>query len=506
MAPVSSPGQPLQVIGRYALFDALAAGGMATVHLGRLLGPVGFARTVAIKRLHEQFAADPEFVTSFLDEARLAARIRHPNVVPTLDVVADQGQLFLVMEYVQGESVSRLLKLLKKRDAVMPLRIAVATVAGALQGLHAAHEARSEKGEALCIVHRDVSPQNILLGADGVPRVLDFGVAKAVGRLHTTHSGGLKGKLAYMSPEQVRGLPVDRRSDVFAASIVLWEMLTHSRLFGADNEAAMLDWVLTKPIPPPSTLAPDVLPDLDAVVLKGLERDPERRWQTAREMALALEDCIPLPSAAQISAWVEGVASATLHERAERVAEVESATSDAGDHKSAVLAELRASEPATRADTPAFASSPFASVPPGEVQTGSRSAAISLVTSTPPGPTHSRLLVPLLAAVLGLLVVTLGTVLWMLGRAEPSTAATPPEVSVARTGEPAAPAQPSAPPSAAAEAPSAEPASTPVAPSASPAPPRTAPRPKPPKPAADCSVPFVRDELGRKIWKKECLE
>ncbi len=494
MAPASSSGQPLQVIGRYALFDALAAGGMATVHLGRLLGPVGFARTVAIKRLHQQFASDPEFVTAFLDEARLAARIRHPNVVPTLDVVADQGQLFLVMEYVQGESVSRLLKLLQKRDAVMPLRIAVATVAGALHGLHAAHDARSEKGDPLCIVHRDVSPQNILLGADGVPRVLDFGVAKAVGRLHTTHSGGLKGKLAYMSPEQVRGSSVDRRSDVFAASIVLWEMLTHSRLFGADNEAAMLDWVLTKPIPSPSALSPDVLPDLDAVVLKGLERDPEQRWQTAREMALALEDCIPLPSAAQISAWVEGVASVTLHERAERVAEVESATSDPGDRRSALMAELRAGETPTRADTPAFAAAA-----PADVQTGSRSAALSLAASNPPKAPPRRLLVPLLGAVAVLLAAALGTVLWVL--AHPGSGATP-LPSVAAGPSPThteAPATPSASTTPATSAPA------PPAPSAA-APASSAPKPRPaPKVGVDCSVPFVRDPLGRKIWKKECL-
>jgi len=492
MALAGSSGQPQQVIGRYALFDALAAGGMATVHLGRLLGPVGFARTVAIKRLHDQFAADPEFVTAFLDEARLAARIRHPNVVPTLDVVADQGQLFLVMEYVQGESISRLLKLLKKRDAVMPLRIAVAVVAGALHGLHAAHEARSEKGEPLCIVHRDVSPQNILLGADGVPRVLDFGVAKAVGRLHTTHEGGLKGKLAYMSPEQVRGAPIDRRSDVFAASIVLWEMLTHERLFGADNEAAMLEWVQSKPIPPPSERCKDVLPDLDAVVLKGLERDPARRWQTAREMALALEECIPLPSAAQISTWVESVASTMLHERAERVAEVESATSDAGHGRSAVLNELRAGELPTRADTPAFPSAP-----PPDVQTGSRSAALSLAASTPPSPQRSERHVALLGVLVGVALVMLGVLVWTLTRSEPvagvapavtpAPAARPPEVPTARQPEP--PAVSAAPPAA----------------SSAPAPPPKPSVPRPVKGGVDCSVPFVRDERGVKIWRKECL-
>src|SRR5262245_394878 len=150
---------------------------MATVHLGRLLGPVGFSRTVAIKRLHAQFATDPEFVSMFLDEARLAARIRHPNVVPTLDVVATEGELFVVMEYVHGESLSRLIKEEARNGRRIPPRIAASLISGTLQGLHAAHEARDERGNPLNIVHRDVSPQNILVGSDGIARVLDFGVA-----------------------------------------------------------------------------------------------------------------------------------------------------------------------------------------------------------------------------------------------------------------------------------------------------------------------------------------
>src|SRR5262245_51026591 len=172
----------MSVIGRYALHGELASGGMATVHLGRLLGPVGFSRTVAIKRLHAQYAQDPEFVSMFLDEARLAARIRHPNVVPTLDVVATSGELFLVMEYVPGESLSRLARAARDRMERMPPRIVSAIMSGVLHGLHAAHEAKSERGEPLGIVHRDVSPQNVLVGTDGVARVLDFGVAKAAGR------------------------------------------------------------------------------------------------------------------------------------------------------------------------------------------------------------------------------------------------------------------------------------------------------------------------------------
>ena len=245
------PKAPLRVIGRYALYDAIASGGMATVHLGRLLGPVGFSRTVAIKRSHPEIATDPEFVSMFLDEARLAARIRHPNVVSTLDVVALEGELFFVMDYVQGESLSRLMRASKLLEQKIPPAIACTILAGVLHGLHAAHEAKSERGEPLNIVHRDVSPQNILVGVDGIARVLDFGVAKAVGRIATTREGQIKGKLAYMAPEQLSG-DNSRQSDIYAAAVVLWEVLTGERLFQADNPGELLNLVLHRKVPAPS--------------------------------------------------------------------------------------------------------------------------------------------------------------------------------------------------------------------------------------------------------------
>ena len=193
---------------------------MASVHLGLLLGAVGFSRTVAIKRLHRQYAQDPDFVAMFLDEARLVARIRHPNVVPTLDVTVTDGELFLVMEYIPGESLTRLIREGTSRSDRMQPNVAATIIAGVLHGLHAAHEARGERNEPLGIVHRDVSPQNVLVGTDGAPRVLDFGVAKAAGRLQTTREGQLKGKLAYMAPEQFEGIAT-RASDVYSASVVL---------------------------------------------------------------------------------------------------------------------------------------------------------------------------------------------------------------------------------------------------------------------------------------------
>ncbi len=316
-----------KVIGRYALFDEIASGGMATVHIGRLVGEVGFSRTVAIKRLHPQLSKDPEFVAMLVDEARLAARIRHPNVVPTLDAVKTEQELFLVMEYVHGESFHYLLKQGRKAGTPIPPRYVVPIVAGVLHGLHAAHEAKGEGGQPLEMVHRDVSPQNILVGTDGVPRVFDFGIAKACGRLQVTRTGQLKGKLPYMAPEQLSGDAVGRRVDIYAAAVVLWEALAGRRLFSARFEAGLLAQVLAGPRDPPSTFAPDVPQHLDDLVMRGLAHDPSDRFATAREMAAELERAGPCASPTEIGEWVEEAASDTLALRASRIEEIESRSS-----------------------------------------------------------------------------------------------------------------------------------------------------------------------------------
>ena len=325
-----------RVVGRYALYDEIASGGMASVHFGRLIGPVGFARTVAIKRLHPQFAKDPEFVAMFLDEARLAARIRHPNVVPTLDVVAEAGELFLVMDYVEGESLARLSRAMKARGERVPHDILLAIVCGVLHGLHAAHEARDESGAPLDIVHRDVSPQNVLVGVDGVARVLDFGVAKAAGRAQTTRDGQIKGKVSYMPPEQIQGA-VTRRTDVYAVAVVLWETLVGRRLFEGDSPVATLSAVLHAAVPKPSSLDVRVPKSLDEVVLRGLSRDPRSRFPTARDMAQALEACVRPASTSEVAEWVRGVAEESLRHRADVIADIESeSVSDAAGVKSAL--------------------------------------------------------------------------------------------------------------------------------------------------------------------------
>jgi serine/threonine-protein kinase len=317
------------IIGRYALYGKIASGGMATVHLGSLLGPVGFSRTVAIKRMHPQLIEESEFVSMFLDEARLAARIRHPNVVPTLDVVATEAELFLVMEYIHGDTLARLLRRMAAERRTAPLPIVAAIFSGVLHGLHAAHEAKNERGEPLRIVHRDVSPQNIIVGTDGVPRVLDFGVAKATGRLQTTVVGQLKGKIAYMAPEQVQGKGATRQTDIYAVSAVLWEALVGTRLFKDDKDAAMLQRVLDGEVLPPSVHSSAVSAEVDALVMRGLDRDPGKRFGTAREMAAAIEAALPLAIPVQVGEWVEATAGAMLVSQAARVAEIETGHSDA---------------------------------------------------------------------------------------------------------------------------------------------------------------------------------
>jgi eukaryotic-like serine/threonine-protein kinase len=310
------------VIGRYALFDELAAGGMATVHLGRLLGSEGFGRTVAVKRLHAHYLKDEEFVTMFMDEARIVARIRHPNVVPMVDVVQGPEGLFLVMEYVHGESLSRLMRTARKSGEPIPPRIVAAIMCGVLLGLHAAHETKGADGQLLGVVHRDVSPQNVIVGADGTARMLDFGIAKAAGRAQVTREGQIKGKLAYMAPEQIRG-QVDRRTDVFAASVVLWELFAGRRLHDGLKDVDIVTRVVQGNFQKPSQIAPHLTPEIDDIVLRGLETDPKKRYATARELALELERKVGLASATEVSEWVERLAHDVLEARSNLVSAME---------------------------------------------------------------------------------------------------------------------------------------------------------------------------------------
>jgi eukaryotic-like serine/threonine-protein kinase len=468
---------------------------MATVHVGRLLGPVGFSRTVAIKRLHPQFERDPEFVAMFLDEARIAARIRHPNVVQTLDVVASDGELLLVMDYVEGESLARLLRAAARAgQPVPPARIVLAIVCGALQGLHAAHEAKGEDGRPLGVVHRDVSPQNILVCVDGTPRVLDFGIAKAIGRLQATRSGEIKGKLSYMAPEQIRNGQVTRRTDVYAAGVVLWEALTGARLFRGE-EGPVIGQILEGRIDPPSQIEPTVPAVLDPIVMRALSANPEARYATALEMARELGRSMALAPALELAEWVNLTASTQIAERAAVVLEVESVGSNPKE-----LDDSGSLEPKTRPR--AIDPAPSAASDPGrEVATETawyRRSAPRMATAAALAGVSVALAVALVIAVI-LLVRGRSQVEPTTGSSVAASASEPTVLSPLATVEPTPP--PSSVPPASSLA--ARTARTPVAAAKAPSSPSTLSTQK--KPAADrCKPPFYVDKDGIKTYKPGC--
>jgi len=262
---------------------------MATVYLARLSAVAGFQRLYAIKRLHPHLQREQEFVDMFLDEARLAARIHHPNVVSILEVGESKRGYYLVMEYIEGDTLARLLARSAQKQTKLPVDVTVRIALDTLAGLDAAHELTDDHDQPLGVVHRDVSPQNILVGIDGTTRLTDFGVARAAARLTTTRTGQLKGKLAYMAPEQARGQGVDRRADLFALGIVLWEAFAMKRLFKGEGEADTLSRVLNEPIPKLRSVNPTLPAGIESIVMKALERDPDKRFSTAAEIAEGLE-------------------------------------------------------------------------------------------------------------------------------------------------------------------------------------------------------------------------
>ncbi len=300
---------------RYEILFKLAAGGMATVYVGTARGSMGFRQIVAIKEPHAHLLEDPAYRKELVAEARLASLIHHVNVVDVRDVfVAADKKLQLVMDYIEGASLGELLVLANKAHERLPARVVLRIVLDACAGLHAAHEIVDEKGRAVGLVHRDVSPQNLLVGVDGTTRVADFGVAKATA-MAATHSGTLKGKLAYMSPEYVQGMRIDRRVDVFAIGVVAWEALCGRRLFRGDNELDTAQRILLRDAPRVSSEVADLAP-LDDALATALAKSPERRFATAQAFASALESCAsPIASHTEAAEIVKRLASAQLEER-----------------------------------------------------------------------------------------------------------------------------------------------------------------------------------------------
>lgn len=292
-------------VGPYTLEGEIASGGMATVYFGRKRGLN--SEPVAIKCMHPHCAADPNFVAMFMDEANLTSRIKHPNVVPVFDRVASGEDLMIVMEFVAGDTVSRLMGSAVKSGNRPNYRVVASIIVDVLDGLHAAHEAVGHDGKPLNIVHRDISPQNVMVGLDGAARVLDFGVAKAVGRFQTTRAGQFKGRLQYMAPEHIRARPVDRRADIYAVSVLMWEMLAGRQLFGGDNIGSTMAKVLEGMVPSLRALAPNVPAAVEAIVLRGLRADPADRFQTAHEMANAVRQAVGLLSVPMVMQWVQQV-------------------------------------------------------------------------------------------------------------------------------------------------------------------------------------------------------
>ena len=281
---------PGMVLGRYELLLPIAQGGMATVWAARQRGTRGFNKTVAIKTMLPTLSEDAQFEQMFLDEAALAAKIHHPNVAEILDLGEQDEVLYIVMEWVDGEALSVLHKATRKNQAQVPMRISMRIAMQACAGLHAAHELRDENDTELQLVHRDVSPQNILCTYDGIVKLVDFGVAKAVGRAGgETNAGQLKGKVPYMSPEQARGGMVDRRTDIFAMGIVLYKLATGLHPFLGENDLLTMRNIISRPLLPPRVKNPGFPAEVEQVLVKCLQKDPDKRYQTMNELGQAVE-------------------------------------------------------------------------------------------------------------------------------------------------------------------------------------------------------------------------
>jgi serine/threonine protein kinase len=277
------------MLGKYEILKKLATGGMAEIYLARVRGNAGFEKLVVIKRILPTVADDPTFVRMFLDEARLAATLHHPNIADVYEVGEHEGAPFFAMEFVHGQDVRAIRMGARKMQERVPLAIALAIVHGSASALDYAHDRTGPDGKSLNLVHRDVSASNILVSYEGAIKLIDFGIARATSRSHQTQVGTLKGKIPYMSPEQCRGLPLDRRSDLFSLGVVMYELTVGRRPFVGENDFAIMDQIVHQGAQPPSALMRGYPPELEAIVMKLLARKTEDRFQTAEEMLHELD-------------------------------------------------------------------------------------------------------------------------------------------------------------------------------------------------------------------------
>ncbi|HTQ44441.1 MAG TPA: serine/threonine-protein kinase [Polyangiaceae bacterium] len=315
--PSTSPIVAGYRLDRYELLCPIAEGGMASVWIARQQGKHGFQRFVAIKTILPKYAAEPSFQNMFIDEARIASRIEHTHVTQILDVGEQHGVTYLVMEYVDGDAVSKIARAARKKGTRIPLGILLRIMADVSGGLHAAHELRDDAGQLMGVVHRDVSPQNVLVTTRGVAKLIDFGIAKARDRLSgETHADTLKGKVQYMAPEQALGRPVDRRADVWAVGAVLYHLISGKPPFDANNEIQIL-FMITSGRPPPP-LPPTVPAPVRDVIKKALAQSPNDRYPTAADLQQALEGAIIQANLSTSSAAVATFLHEMVGDRAEK--------------------------------------------------------------------------------------------------------------------------------------------------------------------------------------------
>lgn len=323
MPPARQPAPYPEQVGPYELLIPVASGGMATVYLARRRGVGGFERHVALKLTHPHLRLQDEFVGGVIEEAKLAARIRHPNVAQVLDVGDDPHGVYLVMEYFEGDTVAGLMRAASESGSTIPLAIALRILSDALSGLHAAHELRAEGGSLANLVHRDVSPQNVLVGTDGAARLIDFGIAKTVDRCGLTKSGVIKGKLPYMAPEQIRGAALDRRADVWAAGVVAWELFAGRRLHSGEEAEIVLRTLSEEPAPLRS-VRPELPEALESAVASALRIDVSERCPTASELrdriVRAAFGFAPVAEPETVARYVATVAGPMLQARREELA------------------------------------------------------------------------------------------------------------------------------------------------------------------------------------------
>jgi serine/threonine-protein kinase len=323
---------------------------MASVHLARMDGPGGFQKWVAIKRIHPHLVEDDQFVDMFLDEARIAAGINHANVAQVFDLGKDDNTYWIAMEYLHGEPLREVMRRAEERGQRIGPELAARICADAAEGLHAAHELRGKNGQLLGLVHRDVTPHNLFLTYDGYTKVVDFGIAKVADRLSSTRAGTLKGKLAYMSPEQVRGAEVDRTTDIFALGVVLWEITTNQRLFRMDTDLDTLEKVQACIVPPPSTIVPGYPMELESVVMKALSKRKQDRFQTGREFSRALQGYLMrsghFVGPEEVAQFIRSVFADRIQKREAHLAWAAEVTSTVN------VDQLRAGKPNTNDDPP----------------------------------------------------------------------------------------------------------------------------------------------------------